>query len=92
MPNIVITTTTGLIKVVFNDESSKVSMDKGTWRKDKVQRVILVSDHVEVQTQDDHRWLCVDSATDNFLIIDTIDGASPSSLLDLYDKLVAIAE
>ena len=92
MPNTVITSTTNSIKVVFNDDSSKVGIDKGTWRKDAVLAFKLYSDHVSAETSDAvGRWI-VDDGTNSIgaLIIDSVDGASPLSLSDLYDKLIAL--
>jgi hypothetical protein len=91
MANVVITTTANRINVVFNDASSEVGMDKGSWRKDHVLHVQLKTDHVEVQMDgSEHRWEVVDAAASNYLVIDTIDGAGPTSLSDLYDKLIAM--
>lgn len=92
MANTVITSTTNSIKVVFNDDSSKVGIDKGTWNKGSIIAFKLHSDHVSAETNDSvGRWI-VDDGTNSIgaLIIDTIDGASPSSLSDLYDKLIAL--
>lgn len=92
MPNTVVTSTTNSIKVVFNDDSSKVGIDKGTWNKSAVTSFKLYTDHVSAETIDAvGRWI-VDDGTNSIgaLIIDSVDGASPSSLSDLYDKLVAL--
>lgn len=92
MPNTVITSTTNSIKVVFNDDSSKVGFDKGAWAKSSVRAFKLHSNHISAETSDAvGRWI-MDDGTNSIgaLIIDTVDGVSPSGLSDLYDKLVAL--
>lgn len=91
MAKTVITSTTNSIKVVFNDDSTLVGMDKGTWVKANIDAFHLNSDHIEVIADNGARWI-VSNATNsiNALAVDTVDGAAPTSLSDLYDKLVAL--
>lgn len=89
MPNTVVTSTANSIKVVFNDDSIKVDMDKGTWRKDEIAHIELLSDHIKIQQKQEKSWH-VHNSSSNYLIIDSVDGNNPSSLSDLYDKLIAL--
>ena len=87
--NIVIVTTTNSIKVDFNDLSSAVGVENGTWNKSAVKSIKKATNHVEVYTNEDHRWLCTFDGSD-FLQIDAIDGVAPTSNDDLYAKLIAM--
>lgn len=89
MANTIITSTANSIKVVFNDDSAKVEMTKGTWRKADIRAIELYASNVNVRTFDGGD-LAVHNSSSVFLIVDTVDGASPSSLSDLYDKLIAL--
>lgn len=89
MANIVVTSTTNAIKVVFNDMSTYSKMDKGTWRKESITAIHLTSDAIELIARGDDTWR-VNLTGTNALIVDSIDGVAPSSLSDLYDKLVAL--
>lgn len=92
MANTVITSTTNSIKVVFNDDSTLAgNLSKGTWVKSEISHVGLKSDHIVVVTKDESRWTVSNATnTSNYLKVDSVDAASPSSLSDLYDKLVAL--
>jgi hypothetical protein len=86
--NITITTTTSAIKVNFND-TLLGDVQKGTWRKDKIFSFRLKADHIQVNTFDGEFYVAY-AATTGAWIIDSVDGVAPSSLSDLYDKLVAM--
>ena len=92
MANTVITSTTNAIKVVFNDDSSLVGIAKGTWAKKTVTAVKLEANTVSVETADSvgHWTISHQANTYNALVIDSVDGVAPSSLSDLYDKIVAL--
>ena len=91
MANTVITSTTNSIKVVFNDNSPNVGMDKGVWRKSVIVSMALRTDHIEVVSLLGARWTVVYAAgVAGAIVIDSVDAASPSSLSDLYDKLSAL--
>jgi len=92
MANTVITSTTNSVKVVFNDDSTKVGIDKGTWRKEAIADFKLHTDHVSAETNGGvGRWIMDDGANSlDALIVDSVDGVAPTSLSDLYDKLIAL--
>jgi len=92
MANTIITSTTNTIKAVFNDDSSKIGFDEGTWIKNNVIAFKLHTDHVSAETVGSvGRWIMTDgSNTIGALIIDTVDGVAPTSLSDLYTKLTAL--
>lgn len=88
-----ITSTANAIKVDFDDESSKVGMDKGTWLKSVVEEVHLRNDHVEIITSHGIRLSLVQVANGSqTMLVDTVDTVAPSSLSDLYDKISALIE
>jgi hypothetical protein len=91
MANTVVTSTTNSIIVVFNDDSSKVGMTKGTWSKSDISQFHLWPNHVEVVERDAPRWvLSYTTNTIGALIVDSVNGATPSSLDYLYTKLIAL--
>ena len=93
MANTVITSTTNSIKVIFNDDSTKVGIDRGTYRKYSIISIKLHSDHAEIISQLGDRWIVSNGTNSiNSLIIDSIDTVGPSSLSDLYDKLIALIQ
>jgi hypothetical protein len=91
MANISVVSTTNSIKVDFGDYASSVGVTKGIWRKDKV-RFNLRSDFIEVIAQNENGFGVVYTTSGNYLIIDTIDGVSPTSNSDLYDKLCTLIQ
>jgi hypothetical protein len=95
MPNVSIVSTTNSIKVDFGDYTFSKGhndhmYDKGTWRKDEIASIRLNTNLVEVLTKNGIKWYVSDDGYDNTLQVDTVDAAAPSSLSDLYDKLIAL--
>ena len=97
MANLVITSTANSIKVDFNDQPffdkrDGMTFSKGTWAKSAIEDIKLNADDsmVIVQEKDDFEWRVSDAGTAGTLTIDSIDGATPSSLDDLYTKLIAL--
>lgn len=91
MANIVITTTTDQIRVDFGAYyPSVIKYSKGTWKKTSIDNIELFAYWIEVIGRNSETWRVSHDGTDNSLIIDSIDGAAPSSLADLYTKLQAI--
>lgn len=86
MAKTVITSTANSIKVVFNDDSIKVGMTQGTWRKDEIASFQLHSGNIKAVTRGGQDW-DMHNSSDSFLVIDSVDAVAPSSLSDLYDKL-----
>jgi hypothetical protein len=80
------------VKVVFKDDSSKTGgATKGTFNKVNIEYIYLHSDHVEVVAGNASRWIVTDDTNSlGALIIDTVNAVAPTSISDLYDKLVAL--
>ena len=98
MANIVVTKTGNSLIVAFNDYSSAVEADKRSYDCRDVVEIELSegASGVIVMMRDAHkveRWfLTYDSGyvgTEKF-IIDSIEGAAPTSESDLFDKLNAL--
>lgn len=90
MANIVVTSTADSIKVVFNIYSTALGMEEGTWNKAFVKNFMLRPTLVAGIIDGELEWLLShDGATGTFQV-DTINGATPTSNSDLYDKLIAL--
>jgi hypothetical protein len=92
MANIVITTTTNSIKVDFGAYAGGGIPKKATYNKDHIVKFTLEPSDAYVTAINDGElpWLLAYTATTNCLIVDSIDGNTPSSNSDLYDKLIAL--
>lgn len=91
MTNTVVTSTTNTISVVFNDDASITGIIKGVWNKSSINSIKLHTAHVSAETSDGQgRWIMTHTTSANMLKIDTVNGVEPSSLSDLYDKLIAL--
>lgn len=91
MANLVITSTTNSIKVVFNDSASVAGMNRGVWAKDEIAMIKqLEDDRIEVQTKDLAKWTVSYTNGSNFLVIDSVDGVAPTNNDDLFNKLSAL--
>ena len=86
--NLTITTTTNAVKVNFND-SPLGDVVKGIWRKDKILSIHNHGTYIEVLTFEGSFQLS-NAALAGCYVIDSVDGAAPSSLSDLFDKLSAM--
>lgn len=91
MANIVITTTTNIIKVDFNDLSSVTGIKKGCWG-DSIIAFQLVADEsfIKVIVSGVPSWAVSYNGSTGTLQIDSVDGVAPTSNSDLYNKLVAV--
>lgn len=90
MSNIIVTTTTNSVKVDFGVYSSDLAISKGAWNKDEVASITLNANHVYMQMKGGVEWALNYDLQDKGFIVDSIDGAAPSSLADLYAKLIAM--
>lgn len=88
MANLVVTSTTNSILVDFGAFPIG-TMTKGVWRKNSIDSFCLTSDRIIIFTLEGSFEVCQASTT-GALIIDSVDGAAPSSLADLYTKLSAL--
>jgi hypothetical protein len=92
MANIVITSTRHHFNVTFNDYASVLDQVKGLYPKTKV-TFYLLSDRVIAIVEGEKEWPVVYTATSGCFIIDSVNGATPSSNSNLYDLLCsAISE
>lgn len=91
MADIVVTSDAEKIMVVFNDAASTVGYAQASWPKSAITRVELASDgsFVEVEMSDGTHWQVTHDGSIGSKV-DTIDGATPSSVADLYTKIIAL--
>jgi hypothetical protein len=90
MANIVITTTTNAIKVVFNGLSDVVGVSKGTWQKRSIISIVEKPDRIEVYVSGERLW---EVSFDNVALqVDSVNSVAPISNSDLYSKLSALVE
>jgi hypothetical protein len=91
MANLVITSTTNKINVVFNDLATTAGIKKGTWHKERITFRLMNSDSfVNVLVINEPAWSVSFNGSTGTLQIDSIDGVAPTSNSDLYDKLTAL--
>jgi len=89
MANIVITSSTNLVKVDWGVYATKFS--KETWHKHSLHVFLNASgNYVEISEDNGTGVSFSYIATTNCFIVDSIDGVAPTSNSDLYDKLVAL--
>ena len=94
MANIVITTTTNSVKIVFNTQNY-YGINCETIAKTHVVEVECFDNLVEMVLDDGHRLAFTDDTgeTDPTIgIVDTVTGDAPTDLEDLYDLISAIIE
>jgi hypothetical protein len=88
MANIVITSSTNLFKVEFNDMASAAQRDKGCWQKSDVRFDLAESaSSVIVTVKGEPQWVVQYSGG---MQIDSVNGVAPTSNSDLYDKLITL--
>lgn len=89
MANIVITSTTNSIKIVWNNQAEQWS--KECWHKSSA-HFCLEKNNLFIQAIEDNGTsiaLSFDGATGTKQV-DSVDGVEPTSNSDLYDKLIAL--
>ena len=88
MANLVITSTTNCIKVVFNDLAELAGREKGIWLKNDIRFDLAIGDaNIVVSAKNETQWTV---SWDTGFIIDSVDGSTPTSNSDLYDLLIAL--
>lgn len=92
MANTVITSTTNLIKFVFDEDISIRGYPKAAYKKSQVFEIELHANYVSLIFINGTGSFEVTNSTNTskFLKIDSVDGVAPSSLSDLYDKIEAL--
>lgn len=89
--NAVITTDTDNIIVQFNDLAGDGIPVTGVWAKDNIGSIQNFGDQILVQFSISKRdWYIsrTSDVTGGTILIDSIDGVTPSDNLDLYEKIV----
>lgn len=95
MANIVITSkgTNGVYVDfgAYEDDSAGLYSPQG-FNANTIVHVFDDGTGVELVTQgrDSQRWYVCHATTTGYMIVDTIDGAAPTSIADLVDKLTAL--
>jgi len=100
MANISVTKSGNSIIVDFGDyvNSDKIDYSKTSYLLADLVQISLVKDgsHIELKMKDAHirlRWLLTYDSTysgTEFFIVDTVEGVSPTSESDLFDKLTSL--
>lgn len=87
MANAVITSSTNCIKVVFNDLAEFAKREKGIWLKSNI-RFDLNDNNagVTVTVEDEPQWVVSYNGTYG-MPVDSVNGETPTSNMDLYNKL-----
>lgn len=88
---ITITTTPTLIQVDMGAHyPNGVPFRRGTWHKSQIAYIFQNTTHIEIDASDGKDWILTFADENIGLRVATIDGIAPTSLDDLYNKLVAI--
>lgn len=91
MANVVITSSTNSIKVVFNVYSSDLIPEKEAWHKNSTHFKLMDGNAYVKATEDngtdlDFSW----NGSTGTMQVDSVDGVAPTINSDLYDKLIAL--
>ena len=89
MANLVITSATDYVDVVFNDYSI-VGYIKASFRRSAITQIYLKTDYVQVVMTNGEMWGVSLLGASSTMIVDTVDTIVPSSLTDLYEKIRAL--
>lgn len=92
MANIVITSTTNSVIVDFNDYAAILKTEKQSWPKRVIQnfRKLYPSGCIIVSMLQEKEWCVSWDGSPGSFQIDSIDGVTPTSNSDLFDKLTAL--
>lgn len=91
MANLVVVSTTNSVKFDANDYSTAFGWSKRTRLKSSLVTITLHTNFVEYLVDESTKFY-IHYTTNSYgaLIVDTIDGVAPTSLDDLYTKMIAI--
>jgi len=90
MANIVITTDSERIYIAFNDYSDEAGMASGNWAKEDVSVEMNIGNtDIFLYTEGENLGRLSFNAGTDIMVVDTVDGAAPSSNADLKTKLDA---
>ncbi|MBK6836800.1 MAG: hypothetical protein IPG89_22095 [Bacteroidetes bacterium] len=65
-------------------------MTDGTWGKEHLISIIKMTNNIAIDIQGQPDWIISHDGSNGTFQIDTIDGVAPTSLDDLYAKMIAI--
>ena len=90
--NAVVTTDTENVIVDFNDLANNIDIPtSGIWHKNIIGSIQNLGTQIQIEFSISKKDWYISRTTDNVngtVLIDTIDGATPTSNLDLYEKIV----
>jgi hypothetical protein len=89
MSKLVVTSTTNSILVEYNDYSPSLEAEGGCWRKEDI-RFLRRESKVSVIIKGESEWFVSFDGNGQTLKIDKINNQTPSSNLDLYNKLTEL--
>lgn len=93
MANVVVTSSTKYVKVVFNDYAGAVNMTQGYFSKEHLAEVrALDSGTVSVRLDDGSIFTISTDGVQNSLLIDSVDGVTPTDNDDLCDKIATLMD
>jgi hypothetical protein len=69
-----------------------VKFKRGYWPKDKVFYVLENTTHIEVDAADDNDWMLNHDGGNIGLQVGSINGSTPVSNSDLFNKITALLE
>lgn len=91
MAYLVVTSTTNSVRFEANDYSTAFGWSKRTRLKSSLVTITLHADFVEYLVDSKEKfYIHYQSNTHGALIVDSIDGVAPTSLDDLYNKMIAV--
>lgn len=91
MANLVVTSTTNSVKFEANDYSTSFGWSKRTHLKSSLVTITLHPNFVEYLVDDGAKYYIHYTANSyGALIVDSIDGVAPTSLDDLYTKMINV--
>jgi len=90
MSKITIESTDNSIKVDFGDYAPLLERSKGVWTKGNITSFKLSPMCVEASILSEKLWCVSFDGSNETLKIDTVDGLTPTSNEDLYNKLAEL--
>ena len=91
MANLVITSTTNSVNVVFNDYAPIIETTKQTWAKRVIQNFRqLPTGCIVIYMLAEKEWCVTFNGVDNTFQIDSIDGVTPTDNNHLFQLLEAL--
>jgi hypothetical protein len=80
----IITSTANSIRI----EGLSTEYSKATYRKERIINIRMNSNAVHVLVENEKEWIVSHDGNNGTYQIDSVDGEAPTSLEDLYNKLI----